>query len=129
VFSPAAANWKNLTISSTGATVGSSAGADLNGNITGAGLVFGISGAGGNFNFDNFQITGTAIANPGSVTIGTITATTLTLNWTPSPNVRLQSATNLAPPTVWSDVPGTTGQSSAIINTTGPQMFFRLIGQ
>jgi hypothetical protein len=129
VFSQAAANWKNLTISGTGATVGSTAGADLSGNITGAGLVFDISGAGGNFNFDNFQVTGTAIANPGSVTIGTITATTLTLNWTPSPNVRLQSATNLAPPTVWADVPGTTGQSSAIINTTGPQMFFRLIGQ
>lgn len=129
VFSPLAANWKNLTISGTGATVGSTAGADLSGNITGAGLVFDISGTGGNFNFDNFQVTGTAIANPGSVTIGAITATTLTLNWTASPNVRLQSATNLVPPVAWSDVPGTTGQSSAIVNTTGTQMFFRLIGQ
>jgi hypothetical protein len=129
VFSPAAANWKNLTISGTGATIGSTAGADLSGNITGAGLLFNVSGAGGNFNFDNFQITGTAIANPGSVTIGSITANTLTLNWTASPNVRLQSATNLVPPVVWSDVPGTTGQNSAIVNTTGTQMFFRLIGQ
>lgn len=129
VFSPAAANWKNLTLSGTGATVGSAAGADLSGNITGAGLVFNIAAPGGNFNFDNFQVTGTAIANPGSVTIGASTATTLTLNWTASPGVSLQSATNLAPPVVWSNVPGTAGQGSAIINTTGPQMFFRLISQ
>ena len=129
VFSPAAVNWKNLTLSGTGATVGSNAGADLSGNITGAGLVFNIAGTGGNFNVDNFQVTGTVIANPGSVTIGASTATTLTLNWTASPGVSLQSTTNLVPPVVWSNVPGTAGQGSAIINTTGPQMFFRLISQ
>lgn len=129
MFSPAAANWKNLTLSGTGAVVGSVAGADLSGNITGAGLVFNIAGGGGNFNFDNFQITGTVIPDPGSVTVGTITPTTLTLNWSASPGVSLQSTTNLAPPVVWSNVPGTTGQGSAIINTTGPQMFFRLISQ
>jgi len=129
VFSPAAANWKNLTLSGTGVTVGSTAGANLSGNITGAGLVFNIAGTGGNFNVDNFQVTGTVIANPGSITLGTRTATTLTLNWTAGAGVSLQSTTNLAPPVVWSNVPGTTGQNSAIINTTGPQMFFRLISQ
>jgi len=128
-FSPMAPNWKNLTLTGTGATIGATAGANLSGNITGAGLVFTIAGSGGNFNLDNFQITGTVIANPGSITIGSSTPTTLTLNWTASPNVGLQSATNLAPPVVWSNVPGTAGQSSAIINTTGPQMFFRLNNQ
>ncbi len=129
VFSPAAANWKNLTLSGTGATVGSIAGANLSGNITGAGVVFNIAGTGGNFNVDNFQVTGTVIANPGSITLGASTATTLTLNWTASAGVSLQSTTNLVPPVVWSNVPGTAGQGSAIINTTGPQMFFRLISQ
>lgn len=128
-FSPVAANWKNLTLSGTGATIGSVAGANLSGNITGAGLVFNLASGGGNFNVDNFQVTGTVIVNPGSIAIGTITATTLTLNWTASPGVSLQSTTNLAPPVVWSNVSGTAGQSSAIINTTGPQKFFRLISQ
>ena len=129
VFSPTAANWQNLTLSGTGATIGSTAGVNLSGNITGAGLVFNIAGAGGNFNFDSFQITGSVIANPGSITVGASTATTFTLNWIASAGVTLQSTTNLSPPVVWSNVPGTTGQGSAIINTTGPQMFFRLISQ
>ena len=98
VFSPTAANWKNLTLSGTGATIGSVAGADLSGNITGAGLVFAFTGTGGTFNFKNFQFTGTGgtiVTDPGRITIGNITPTTLTLNWTANPNVRLQSTTNL----------------------------------
>lgn len=129
VFSATAADWKNLTLSGAGATIGGTAGADLSGNITGAGIVFNTASPGGNFNFDNFQITGTVIANPGSISLGATTATTLTLNWTASPSVSLQSTTNLAPPVLWSNVPGTAGQGSAVINTTGPQMFFRLISQ
>ena len=129
VFSPTATNWESLTLSSTGATIGSPAGTDLSGNITGAGLVFTINSSGGNFNFDNFQVTGTVLANPGSLAIGTHTSTTLTLNWTASPNVSLQSTTNLAPPIVWSNVAGTTGQSSATVPTTGGNTFFRLISQ
>ena len=128
-FSPTAASWDNLTLSGTGATVGSVAGANLGGNITGAGLVFSFTSGGGNFNFDNFQITGTVVANPGSISVGTRTARTFTLNWTAGPNVQLQSATNLTPPVVWSDVPGTIGQSSATISTTNAQTFFRLISQ
>lgn len=126
-FSPTAANWNNLTLTGTGATIGSAATADLSGNITGAALVSVFTGA-GNFNFENFQITGTVIANPGSISVGSRTATTFTLNWTASPNVNLQSATNLTPPVTWLDVPGTAGQGSAIITTTNNQMFFRLIG-
>lgn len=127
-FSPTAANWKNLTLTGTGATIGNAATADLSGNITGAGLVSVFTGA-GNFNFDNFQITGTIIPNPGNISVASRTATTFTLNWTASPNVQLQSATNLTPPVLWSDVPGTAGQGFATITETNTQMFFRLIGQ
>ena len=129
MFSPVATNWAALTITSTGAIIGSPAVADLSGNITGAGLVFNINSAGGNFNFDNFQITGTVVPNPGSLALGSRTATTLTLNWTASPNVSLQSTTNLVPPVVWSNVAGTTGQGSATVPTTGGNTFFRLISQ
>jgi hypothetical protein len=127
-FSPTAANWKNVTITGTGATVGGAAGADLSGNITGAGLVFTHTGS-GNFNFDNFQFTGTATPNAGSIAVSpVVVGNTFTLNWAASPNVHLQSATNLNPPVVWSDVPNTTGEGSATVTNTGPAKFFRLIG-
>jgi len=131
VFSPAAANWKNLTLSGTGATIGGVAGADLSGNITGAGLVIVHTGSGGTFNFDNFQFTGTGgtvVINPGSISLGPITSTTITMNWTANANVRLQSTTDLASG-LWQDVPNTAGQSTYTATTTGPQMFYRLIGQ
>ena len=130
VFSPAAANWKNLTLSGTGATIGSTAGADLSGNITGAGLVIAYTGTGGTFNFDNFQITGTGgtvVVNPGSISLGPITSTTITLNWTANASVHLQSTTNLTSG-LWLDVPNTAGQSTYTATNTVPQMFYRLIG-
>jgi len=126
-FSPTSANWENLTLTGTGATVGSPAGADLGGNITGAGLVFSFAGA-GNFNFENFQITGTTLST-GNVAVGSMTATTITLTWTANPSVNLQSTTNLASPVIWSDVPGTAGQGSATVSKTASQTFFRLISQ
>jgi hypothetical protein len=70
-FSPAAANWDNLTISGTGAVVGGPAAANLSGNITGAGLVFNFTGP-GSFNVNDFQITGTTTA--------VVPANTLTAN-------------------------------------------------
>jgi hypothetical protein len=63
----------------------------------------------------------------GGITGGASSGNSLTLNWTASANVHLQSATNLAPPVVWTDVPNTTGQGSATITTTNARMFFRLI--
>jgi len=131
VFSPTAANWKNLTLSGTGATIGSTAGANLSGNITGAGLVVAYTGTGGTFNFDNFKFTGTGgtiVINPGSISLGPITPTTITLNWTANANVHLQSTTNLASG-LWQDVPNTAGQSTYTATNTVPQMFYRLIGQ
>jgi hypothetical protein len=107
------------------------AGADLSGNITGAGLVFAFTGAGGTFNFKNFQFTGTGgtiATDPGRLSIGTVTPTTLTLNWTADPNVRLQSTANLASGP-WQDVPNTAGQGTYTTTTAAPQMFYRLIGQ
>jgi hypothetical protein len=127
VFSPAAANWKNLTISGTGATVGSAAGADLSGNITGAGVVFTHTGS-GTFNFDNFQVTGSVVPNAGTIAVGHLVGNTLTLTWPISSNVRLQTTTNLHPPVVWSDVPNTLGQGSATVTNNLPAAFYRLFG-
>jgi len=126
IFSPTAANWKNLTVTSTGATIGSAAGANLSGTITGAGLVFTHAGT-GNFNFDNFQITGSVLHNPGSISIGTVSGNTITLTWTANLNVHLQSATNLTQ-SVWTDVPNTVGQGSITVTNTLPMNFYRLIG-
>jgi hypothetical protein len=127
-FSPTAANWDNLTISGTGASVGSPASANLGGNITGAGLVFIFTSA-GSFNVNDFQITGTVIANPGKLLLSNSTATTLTFNWTAGPNIQLQSTTSLNPPVAWSNVPGTLGQASATVSKTAGNTFFRLISQ
>jgi beta-galactosidase len=63
----------------------------------------------------------------GGIAPGAISGKSLTLNWTANANVHLQSATNLAPPVVWTDVPNTTGQGSATITTTNIHLFFRLI--
>jgi hypothetical protein len=68
-----------------------------------------------------------APATLGGIAPGALSGKSLTLNWTANANVHLQSATNLAPPVVWSDVPNTTGQGSANITTTNTHLFFRLI--
>ena len=65
-------------------------------------------------------------ASVGSISRGAMIGNSLTLNWTANANVTLQSATNLTPPVVWTDVPNTTGQGSATITTTNTRMFFRL---
>jgi hypothetical protein len=126
-FTPNAANWKYLTlVAGSGATIGSTASADLAGTITGVGLVFSHVGSGGTFDFDNFQITGAGI---GGITVGSVAGNQLTLSWVGNPAVRLQSATNLNPPVSWSDVPNTAGAYSDTVSTTGPGQFFRLFQQ
>ncbi len=62
----------------------------------------------------------------GSISVGSFAGNTLTLNWTAGANVSLQSATNLTPPVVWTDVPGTAGQGSATPTTPTAELFFRL---
>jgi len=121
-FNPAAANWNNLSISGTGALIGSPVAANLKGTMTGAGLVFVTAGAGGNHNFDNFIITGPGI---GGITSGPLTGGNLNLSWIANPVVGLQSSTSLNPQG-WTDVAGTLGKSSYSAPATGPQMYFRL---
>jgi hypothetical protein len=121
-FNPAAANWKNLSISGTGALIGAPAAGDLKGTMTGAGLVFVTVGAGGTLNFDNFIITGPGI---GGITSGPLTGGNLNLSWIANPVVGLQSSTSLSP-TSWTDVPGTLGKSSYPAPAAGPQVYFRL---
>jgi hypothetical protein len=121
-FNPAAANWKNLTVTpGTGGTIGSTAASNLKGVMTGAGLVFVTVGAGGTLNFDNFLITGTGV---GGINVGPLTGGNVNLTWVGNPAVRLQSTTNLL--SNWQDVPNTLGLYSQPVSVTGPQKFFRL---
>ena len=121
-FNPAAVNWRNLTITGSGALIGSPAASNLTGVMTGAGLVFVTVGSGGNFNFDNFQITGSGV---GGINVGLLNGNTFSLSWVGNPLVNLQSTTNLAAPN-WLDVPGTLGLYSLPVSATKPQEYFRL---
>ena len=122
-FSSAAANWKNLTVSSSGGLIGPAATGDLKGVMTGAGLVFVTTGTGGTFDFANFVITGTGV---GGVNAGTLSGGSLNLSWVGNPAVKLQSSTNLSNRSSWQDVPNTYGLYSLPVPATGPQKFFRL---
>ncbi len=125
-FNPAAANWKNLTVTGSGGLVGSPAAGNLSGVMTGAGLVFVTVGTGGNFNFDNFQIADIAIPPVvGGINVGALTGGNVNLSWVGNPAVKLQSTTSLSAPT-WLDVPNTYGLYSLPAPVTGPQQFFRL---
>jgi hypothetical protein len=95
----------------------------LAGVLTGAGLVFVTINTGGNFNFDNFVITGTGV---GGINAGPLTGGNINLSWVGNPAVNLQSTTNLTA-TNWLDVPDTLGLYSLPVPVTGPRKFFRLV--
>jgi hypothetical protein len=122
VFNPAAANWNNLTVSPSGGIIGSPAASDLKGVMTGAGLVFVYMGGGGDFNFDNFVISGTGV---GGINVGPLASGSMNLSWVGNPAVNLQSTTSLNVPN-WLDVPNTYGLYSLPVSAVGPQKFFRL---
>lgn len=123
-FNSSAANWKHLTINATSATIGSVASSNLQGAMTGFGLVCVTVGSGGTFNFDNILITGSGV---GSLNVGPLAGGALNLSWVGNPAVNLQSNTNLNTSN-WIDVPGTLGLYSFPVSVTGPQKFFRLKG-
>ena len=122
-FNPAAANWKNLTVTGAGGIIGAPAASKLSGVMTGAGLVFVTVGSGGTFNFANFVITGSglgginALPSPGG---------NVNLSWVGNPAVKLQSNTNLLNLGGWQDVPNTYGLYSLPMPASGPKKFFRL---
>jgi hypothetical protein len=118
----AAANWKNLTVTSSGGLIGSTATSNLKGVMTGAGLVFVTVNTGGTFDFANFVITGTG---PGGINVGALSNGSLNLSWVGNPVVELQSTTNLNS-NIWKDLPSTYGLYSYPAPTTGRQTFFRL---
>jgi hypothetical protein len=122
-FNPGAANWNNLTVTSSGGIVGSPSAVNLKGVMTGAGLVFVTTGSGGTFNFSNFVITGSGL---GGINTGPLSDGNLNLSWVGNPAVKLQSSTNLDSNLGWQDVPGSYGLYSLPVPTTGPQKFFRL---
>lgn len=122
-FSPAAANWKYLTVTSSGGLIGSPAGANLKGVITGAGLVFVTVGTGGTFDFSNFTITGNG---PGGINLQSEPAGAFDLTWVGNPAVELQSSTNLTAGSGWRNLPSTYGLYEMPLAPAGPQQFFRL---
>jgi hypothetical protein len=73
-FTRSAASWNTVTIGANSATIGGHPGANLAGNITGAGVVIthlGLNG-GGDFNFNSFVLTTNAVAiQPVSIGAGT----------------------------------------------------------
>jgi arabinogalactan endo-1,4-beta-galactosidase len=126
VFNPAVSQWDSLSVSGNGtgssATIGSVISSNLTGNITGAGLVFTHTGAGGTFNFDNFLI---AAANAGNLAVGSISNGMVSFSWPAALNVRLQSTTNLYG-AVWNSFPGTAGQGLTVMPMNPTSTFFRL---
>ena len=122
-FNPAAANWKNLTVSTSGGIIGSPVAGDLKGIMTGAGMVFVYVGTGGNFNFDNFIITGSGV---GGINVSPLTSRNINLSWVGNPSVELQSTTSLNPANWQNVVPSTLGLYSFPAPVAGPQEFFRL---
>lgn len=120
-FDPTAANWKQLTVTTSGGIIGAAATSNLSGIMTGAGLVFITVGGGGNFNFANFQISGTGL---GGINTGPLANGNINLTWVGNPAVELQSTTNLN--STWRDMPGTYGLYSLPVSATEPQQFFRL---
>lgn len=120
-FNPAAANWNNLIVTSSGGLVGSPATAKLRGVMTGAGLVFVTVGTGGTFDFANFVITGTG---PGGINVGPPSDGTMNLTWVGNPAVELQSSTNLE--SSWQSLTNTYGLYSFPASVTGSQKYFRL---
>ncbi len=123
-FNPAAANWKSLTVTSSGGIIGSPAASNLSGVMTGAGLVFVTVGSGGTFNFNNFKISDPGVV--GGINVGAPTGGNLNLSWVGNPVVKLQGSTNLSSSLNWQDVPNTYGLYSLPVSATGPQTFFRL---
>jgi hypothetical protein len=121
-FSPVAANWKNLTVTSSGGIVGSAAASNLTGVMTGAGVVFVNTGS-GTMNFDNFVITGTGV---GGINLGALSGGNVNLTWVGNPAVNLQSSTSLTVPN-WADVPNTAGHFSLPVSVTGPEKYYRLV--
>ena len=122
-FSPASANWDNLTITPSGEVIVSTATGPLSGAMTGAGLVFVIVGSGGDYNFDNFQINGTGVGNIAY----SLSGSSLNLSWVGNPAVQLQSASSVSGP--WANVsPSTLGKYSKTVTATGGPKFYRLHG-
>lgn len=120
-FNSTAANWKQLTVTSSGGLIGAAATTNLSGIMTGAGLAFVTVGSGGNFNFQNFVINGTGL---GGINTSSFAGGKMNLSWVGNPAVELQSTTNLTSP--WQDMPSTYGLYSWTVTNTAPQQFFRL---
>jgi Immunoglobulin domain len=134
-FNPAAANWKNVTLSngSVSVTIGGTPSAPLSGTIDAAGMLFQFINppTGGTINFNSFAIQAIGVSGDnliGGINIGPIVNGSTTLTWVGNPAVSVQTTTSLTPPVVWTPVPNTAGFHSLPVNAGGSQRFYRLVG-
>jgi hypothetical protein len=74
-------------------------------------------------NFGLYEIN-TPVSTPPTLTF-TVSGTSLKLSWQGTATGRLQTTTVLKPAS-WTDVPGTTGASTATVTISGPRSFFRV---
>jgi hypothetical protein len=124
-YSPAASQWKTLTLVGTaGVIVGGTPAQNLSGPITAAGLLFQHFGtSGGDINYNSFVIQATGFI--GGLNIGSLVNGSVTLTWVGNPAVSLQSSTDLIH---WAAVPNTTGDHMLTVSATGTNEFFRVVG-
>jgi len=74
---------------------------------------------------DLTKASGASAGGPGNVSVS-LNGSQLTLSWAGDATTTLQHTSSLSP-TNWQDVAGTTGASSATVQTTGTAGFYRLI--
>jgi hypothetical protein len=124
-YSPAAAQWVTLTfVGATGLTVGGPPAQNLSGPITAAGLLFQHGNAGGDLNYNFYQIQATTGAI-GGLNIGPVVSNTVSVTWVGNPAVFLQSSTDLIH---WTTVPNTQGNHMLTVTATGTNEFYRVAG-
>ncbi|MGH7981267.1 MAG: glycosyl hydrolase 53 family protein, partial [Limisphaerales bacterium] len=125
-FNAEASLWDSLTVSGNGtanrAIIGAPSSSNLDGNITGAGLVFVHTGSGGTFNFDNFTI---RASGTGALSVGSVSNGAVMLSWPGALNVCLQSATNFMDGT-WQNDFAASGRASVRAPVNSASTFYRL---
>ena len=117
-FNPAASNWNRLTLNAASASIGAVPASALAGRITGTGIVFKHTLDNGTYDFDNVRLT----AGVGRLTVTIAPGGIIRCAWFGGPQIRLQTSPRLLPP-LWTDVPGSLGQTSATL-AVGPDCAF-----
>jgi hypothetical protein len=123
-YSPVASQWVTLTfVGTAGVIVGGAPAQNLRGPITAAGLLFQHGTAGGDINYDFYQIQ--ALGAVGGLNIGPVVNGSATITWIGNPAVFLQSSTDLVH---WTAVPTTQGNHMLTVSAKATAVFYRVAG-